>query len=117
MTTATLPAWDNHQVAHFLCRPDRRVLSQPHSCLDAGVGALEVPVHVEAPVQVEPPDPTKQLSELDTTMRSLGIAVITTSAGLYLSLISHKAQQIYYLALLFIETIADWLAYIIDKTG
>ena len=43
MKTAPYPAWDNQQVAHFLCRADRRVLSQPHSWLHAGVGALEIP--------------------------------------------------------------------------
>ena len=42
MDTAPYPAWDNRQIAHFLCRADRRVLSQPNSWLHAGVGAMEL---------------------------------------------------------------------------
>ena len=110
MDTAPHPAWDNRQIAHFLCRGDRRVLSQPHSWLHAGVRALEVPVRVEAP------EPTKQLSELDITWRNLEITMIITMVSLYLNLINQKAQQAYYLALQFIAKIADILAYIIDKT-
>ncbi len=116
MDTAPHPAWDNRQIAHFLCRADRRVFSQPHSWLHAGVGALEVPVHVAPSVQIETPEPAKQLSELDITWRNLGIAMITTMVSLNLNLINQKAQQAYYLAMHFIAKIAAILAYIIDKT-
>ena len=116
MNTKPVQAWDNQQVARFLCRSDRRVLSQPHSWLHAGVGALEAPVHVEVPVLVEIPESTKQLSELDITWRNLWITMIITIASLHLSLINLKAQQTYYLTLHFIEIIAATLAYIIDKT-
>ena len=56
MNTASYPAWDNRQIAHFLCRADRRVLSQPHSWLHGGVWATEVPVQIETPVSVEAPN-------------------------------------------------------------
>ncbi len=51
MDTAPYPAWDNRQIAHFLCRADRRVLSQPHAWLHAGVGAIEPPAESQLPVQ------------------------------------------------------------------
>ena len=116
MDTTPYPAWDNQQIAHFLCRADLRVLSQPHSWLHVGVGALEAPVHVEALVPVETPESIKPLSELDTTLRNLGITMIITTTSLYLNPINQKAQQAYYLAMHFIAKISAIVACIIDKT-
>ena len=116
MDTASYPAWDNRQIAHFLCRADRRVLSQPHSWLHAGVGALEVPAHVLPPVQIDALKPTNQLSGLDITWRNLGVSMIITMVSLHLKLINQIVQQAYYLATQFIAKIAVILADIIDKT-
>ena len=96
MNTEPQSAWDNQQVAHFLSRADRRVLSQPHSWLHAGVGDLKHVIHVEAP------EPSNKLDELNIAWRSCWVAVFIALADASLPLIIQKITAAYFLVCRFI---------------